>query len=228
VRLFVVKQNRLNSTLQLLKNAIDENRFGKIYMMNINVFWRREQSYYDLASWRGTWENDGGVFMNQACHYMDMLHWLLGPVEKVHAMMGTLARKIEAEDTGVINVKWRSGAMGSMSVTNLTYPKDTEGSITVLGEKGTVRIAGIALNKILTWDFEDSRPEDEVAKAASYETDSVYGFGHEPYYENVVDVLRGKAEPHTDGRSALKTLELLIASYRSARDNKEVGLPLLF
>src|SRR5919202_6513698 len=121
VHLFVVKQNRRNATLQLLKRALDQGRFGRIYMVNINVFWSRPQSYYDSSSWRGTWEFDGGAFMNQASHYVDLLDWLIGPVESVQAYTATLARNIEVEDTGVLNVKWRSGALGSMNVTTLTW-----------------------------------------------------------------------------------------------------------
>jgi UDP-N-acetyl-2-amino-2-deoxyglucuronate dehydrogenase len=226
VRLFVVKQNRRNSTLQLLKRAIDEKRFGRIYMVNINVFWTRPQEYYDSAKWRGTWELDGGAFMNQASHYVDLIDWLIGPVADIQAMTATLARDIQVEDTGVLNVRWRSGALGSMSVTMLTYPKNLEGSITILGEKGTVRIGGVAVNDIQRWEFADSRDYDERVKEANYETTSVYGFGHPLYYKNVVDVLRGMAEPETDGREGLKSLEVLIAAYLSARDGKTVSLPL--
>lgn len=225
VRLFVVKQNRSNSTLQLLKRAVEEKRFGKIHMVHLNVFWSRPQEYYDQAKWRGTWEFDGGAFMNQASHYVDLLDWLIGPVEQVQAMMST-TRNIEVEDTGVMNVRWRNGALGSMSVTMLTYPKNMEGSITILGEKGTVRIGGVAVNDIQHWEFDEPRDYDEQIKKANYETTSVYGFGHPLYYKNVVDVMRGDAEPETDGREGLKSLEVLIAAYLSARDGKTINLPL--
>lgn len=228
VRLFVIKQNRRNSTLQLLKRAIDEKRFGKIYMVHLNVFWTRPQAYYDSAKWRGTWEMDGGAFMNQASHYVDLLEWLIGPVADVQAMTGTLARDIEVEDTGVMNVRWRNGALGSMAVTMLTYPKNLEGSITIIGEKGTARVGGVAVNDIQIWDFADSRDYDELVKSANYETTSVYGFGHPLYYKNVIDVLRGEAEPETDGREGLKSLEVLIAAYMSARDHRTVSLPLTY
>tara|TARA_R110000772_G_scaffold124985_1_gene231611 strand:+ start:888 stop:1937 length:1050 start_codon:yes stop_codon:yes gene_type:complete len=225
VYLFVVKQNRRNTTLQFLKRAIEEKRFGKIYMVHLNVFWTRPQSYYDQAKWRGTWEFDGGAFMNQASHYVDLLDWLIGPVDKVQCMMGT-TRDIEVEDSGVLNVAWRNGALGSMSVTMLTYPKNLEGSITVLGEKGSVRIGGVAVNDIQIWDFEDEKDYDQNIQEANYETTSVYGFGHPLYYSNVIDVLQGKCEPETDGREGLKSLEVLIAAYISARDGKTVSLPL--
>jgi UDP-N-acetyl-2-amino-2-deoxyglucuronate dehydrogenase len=226
VRLFVVKQNRRNSTLQVLKRAIDENRFGRIFMAVINVFWTRPQEYYDSARWRGTWEFDGGAFMNQASHYVDLLDWLVGPVESVQAYTATLARDIEVEDTGVLAVRWRSGALGTMSVTMLTYPQNYEGSITIIGECGTVRVGGVAVNRIEHWSFADKRPGDDRVHEASYDTASVYGFGHALYYDNVIKVLRGEAEPETDGREGLKSLEILIATYLSARDGKRVSLPL--
>ena len=225
VHLFVVKQNRLNSTLQLLKRAVEEKRFGKIHMVHLNVFWTRPQEYYDQAKWRGTWEFDGGAFMNQASHYIDLLDWIIGPVDKVQAMMST-SRDIEVEDTGVMNVRWRNGALGSMSVTMLTYPKNMEGSITILGGKGTVRIGGVAVNDIQHWEFDEPRDYDEKIKTANYETTSVYGFGHPLYYKNVIDVMHGDAEPETDGREGLKSLEVLIAAYLSARDGKTINLPL--
>jgi UDP-N-acetyl-2-amino-2-deoxyglucuronate dehydrogenase len=228
VRLFVVKQNRRNRTLQLLKRAVDLGRFGRIYMVTVNVFWSRPQSYYDSAPWRGTWEFDGGAFMNQASHYVDLLDWVVGPVESVMAYTGTLARNIEVEDTGVAALKWRNGAMGSVNVTMLTYPKNLEGSITVLGERGSVRVGGVAVNKIEHWDFDAPHDMDREVDEASYQTTSVYGFGHPLYYDNVINTLRGEAEPETDGREGLRSLELLIAMYLSARDGKRVSLPLAY
>ena len=226
VRLFVVKQNRRNPTLQLLKRAVDKGRFGRIYLATINVFWSRPQSYYDSAAWRGTWEFDGGAFMNQASHYVDLLDWLVGPIESVQAYTATLARDIEVEDTGVMAVRWRSGALGSVNVTMLAYPKNIEGSITILGESGTVRIGGVAVNEIKHWEFASADDDDARIADASYETTSVYGFGHPLYYDNVLRVLRGEDEPETDGREGLKSLEVLIACYLAARDGRRVSLPL--
>jgi len=226
VHLFVVKQNRRNATLQLLKRAVEMKRFGRIYMVSINVFWSRPQSYYDSAKWRGTWEFDGGALMNQASHYVDLIDWLIGPVESVQAYTATLARDIEVEDSAVLGIRWRSGALGAMSVTMLTYPKNYEGSITIMGEKGTVKVGGVAVNEIEHWEFDEPHPDDERVREASYETTSVYGFGHPLYYDNVIKSLRGEAEPETDGREGLKSLELLIASYLSARDGRRVALPL--
>lgn len=225
-RLFVVKQNRLNATLQALKRAVVEKRFGRVYMIAVNVFWTRPQAYYDSEGWRGRWEFDGGAFMNQASHYVDLLDWIGGPVESVQAYTSTLARNIEVEDTGVAGIKWRNGALGTLAVTMLTYPKNLEGSITVLGERGTVKVGGVALNQIEHWEFDSQCPEDDEAKQSSYATDSVYGGGHTRYYGNVIEVLRGRSEPDTDGREGLRSLELLTAMYISARDGRRVSLPL--
>lgn len=226
VLLFVVKQNRRNRTLQLLKQAIDGDRFGRIYMVSVNVFWSRPQSYYDSAPWRGTWEFDGGAFMNQASHYIDLLDWLIGPVKSVVSYTGTLARDIEVEDTGVAALEWRNGALGTVNVTMLAYPKNLEGSITILGEKGSVKIGGVAVNKIEHWEFATPHEMDTQLDEASYQTTSVYGFGHPMYYDNVIKTLLGQSEPETDGREGLKSLELLIAMYRSARDGRRINLPL--
>jgi UDP-N-acetyl-2-amino-2-deoxyglucuronate dehydrogenase len=226
VRMFVVKQNRRNATLQLLKSAVDKKRFGRIYMVNLNVFWTRPDEYYNSARWRGTWEYDGGAFMNQASHYVDLIDWIIGPVESLQAYTATLARDIEVEDTGVLSIRWRNGALGSMNVTMLTYPRNLEGSITILGETGTVRIGGVAVNEVQQWEFAKPDPDDLKVQDASYQTTSVYGFGHPMYYDNVIKVLRGEAEPETDGREGLKSLEVLVAAYMSARDGKRVALPL--
>jgi UDP-N-acetyl-2-amino-2-deoxyglucuronate dehydrogenase len=226
VYLFVVKQNRRNATLQLLKRAMEKGRFGRVHMVTINVFWSRPQSYYDSAKWRGTWEFDGGALMNQASHYVDLVDWLIGPVESVQAYVATLARNIQVEDTATVGIRWRSGALGSINVTMLTYPKNLEGSITVIAEKGTARVGGVAVNEIQQWQFMDADSDDDLVAKASYATTSVYGFGHPLYYENVIKVLRGECEPETDGREGLRSLELLIASYLSARDGRRVALPL--
>jgi UDP-N-acetyl-2-amino-2-deoxyglucuronate dehydrogenase len=226
VHLFVVKQNRHNKTIAALKKAIDSGRFGRIYLVTSNVFWTRPQSYYAQDSWRGTWEFDGGAFMNQASHYVDLLDWLIGPVESIQSMMATLARNIEVEDTGVLNIRWRSGALGSMSVTMLTYNKNLEGSISILGETGTVRLGGPALNEIQHWQFSDDLDKPEDISQLNYEVSSVYGSGHAAYYENVIKVFRGEAVPQTDGREGLRSLELLVSAYLAKKEGKTVHLPL--
>ncbi|HEX2781142.1 MAG TPA: Gfo/Idh/MocA family oxidoreductase [Gemmatimonadaceae bacterium] len=226
VHLFVVKQNRLNAPIQLVKRAMDKGRFGRIYLANTTVRWTRPQEYYDQAPWRGTWEFDGGAFMNQASHYVDLIQWLVGPVESVIAKTATLARRIEAEDTGIAVMKFRNGALGTIEVTMLTFPRNLEGSITILGEKGSVKIAGTAVNKVETWQFADYDDDDKLIEAAATNPPNVYGFGHEAYYRNVLKVLRGEATPDTDGRAGRKSLELILGIYESAKTGREVPLPL--
>jgi UDP-N-acetyl-2-amino-2-deoxyglucuronate dehydrogenase len=226
VKLFVVKQNRLNPSVQLLKRAVDKGRFGRIYLANTTVRWTRPQEYYDAAPWRGTWEFDGGAFMNQASHYVDLIQWLIGPVESVVAKTATQARRIEAEDSGVAVIKFRSGALGVIEVNVLTYPRNWEGSITVIGERGTAKIGGTAVNKVEHWSFADYDDDDKLIEAASTNPPSVYGFGHEGYYRNVLAVLRGQAQPETDGRAGRKSLELLLGIYQSAKTGRDVPLPL--
>lgn len=228
VHLFVVKQNRLNPPIQLLKRAIDKGRFGRIYSINATVRWTRPQDYYDQARWRGTWEFDGGAFMNQASHYIDLVQWLAGPVESVMAKTATLARRIESEDSGAAVLRFRSGALGIIEVTMLTYPRNLEGSITVLGETGSVKIGGTAVNRIETWQFADYDDDDKAAEAlmGAANPASIYGSGHFGYYENVLAVMRGTASPETDGREGRKSLELILGIYESARTGRNSPLPL--
>ena len=228
VKLFVVKQNRLNPGIKFLKQALDKERFGKIYMANTTVFWQRPQQYYDLAEWRGTWELDGGSFMNQASHYIDLMIWLLGPVDYVFADTDTFARNIEAEDTGAAIVRFKSGAIGVVQVTMLTYPKNLEGSISILGEKGTVKIGGTAVNHVEKWEFEEYDDDDRNIEQLNYQPPNVYGFGHLEYYKNVMDSLKNDTKPFTDGYSGRKALELIIAIYESARTGEKVSLPLKY
>ena len=226
VFLFVVKQNRLNPPIQLLRRAIDKGRFGRIFLANTTVRWQRPQDYYDAAPWRGTWEFDGGAIMNQASHYVDLIQWLVGPVETVMAKTATQARRIEAEDSGVALLKFRSGALGLIEVNVLTYPRNLEGSITILGEKGSVKIGGTAVNRVEHWLFADYDDDDKLIESASTNPPSVYGFGHDGYYRNVLSVLRGEAQPQTDGRAGRKSLELILGIYESAKIGREVPIPL--
>ena len=226
VRLFVVKQNRLNPPIQLLRKAIDKERFGRIYMANVTVRWQRPQEYYDAAPWRGTWEFDGGAIMNQASHYVDLLQWLVGPVESVVAKTATQARRIEAEDSGAAVLKFRSGALGVIEVNVLTYPRNLEGSITILGEKGSVKIGGTAVNKVEHWAFAEYDDDDKLVDSVNTSPPNVYGFGHLGYYQNVLAVLRGEGKPDTDGRAGRKSLELILAIYESAKTGETVPLPL--
>jgi len=222
VHYFVVKQNRFNRSVALLRRALEAGRFGRLYIISSNVYWTRPQDYYEQARWRGTWEFDGGCLSNQASHYVDMVQWMGGAVESVQAFSATLARRIEAEDTIAVNLKFRSGALGSINATNLTYPKNLEGSLTILGERGTVRIGGVALNRIEQWQFDAPDPMDGEVEGANTNPASVYGFGHLPYYRHVLEVLEGEAEPLLTGREGRKSVEIIAAAYESARTGRAV------
>ena len=209
---FVVKQNRFNKTITLLRQALDSGRFGRLYLLSSNVYWTRPQDYYEQAKWRGTWEFDGGALSNQASHYVDMIQWMGGAVESVQAFGATLARRIEAEDTIAVNLKFKNGALGSINATIL------------MGERGTVRIGGVALNKIEQWQFDAPHPMDDEVEQANTNPDSVYGFGHLPYYRHVLDVLDGKAEPLLTGREGRKSVEIIQAAYQSAQTGETVNI----
>jgi len=213
VELFCVFQNRLNTTIQLLKAAIEAGRFGKIYAINSTVIWKRAQAYYDSDEWRGTKALDGGAYLNQGIHFVDAMRYLCGEIVEVQSMLGTLARSIESEDTGSALFRFKNGALGNIFVSMLGR-EDREGSITVLGEKGTVRIGGVALNQIDQWDFDDpSEAQDTLALNTDYHTKSVYGFGHQAYYRHVVDFLNDKGPKPTGGEDGLDSLGLIREIY---------------
>ncbi len=223
-RLFVVKQNRFNPAVQQLRRAVDQNRFGKMVLGTVRVRWSRGQDYYDQAAWRGTWKLDGGVFTNQASHHIDLLQWLLGPVESVKSYISTRLVKIEAEDTGVAILKFKSGALGVIEATTATRPKDLEGSISILGELGSVVIGGFSVNRMVTWNFTDQTPDDEMAQKAITDPPNVYGFGHQPFYEDMLDCLASGRRSMLDGLEGRKSLEIINALYESAATGDEVHL----
>ncbi len=225
VKLFVVKQNRLNVPVQKLRQALEEGRFGKLVMGTVRVRWCRPQRYYDQDAWRGTWAMDGGVLTNQASHHVDLLEWMMGDVESVFAKSATMLVNIEAEDTAVVLLKFRNGALGIIEATTATRPKDTEGSISVLGEKGSVVIGGFAVNKMETWQFDPAREDDsEVMSKYSVNPPDVYGFGHKAYYEHMVSRLEGGSGQIVDGLEGRRSLELIMAIYESVETGKEVFL----
>lgn len=227
VRLFVVKQNRFNVPVVKAREALDGGRFGKLVLGTVRVRWCRDQSYYDQDSWRGTWAYDGGVLANQASHHIDMLAWFMGEVESVYARATTALVNIEAEDTAVATLKFRNGALGIIEATSATRPKDIEGSISILGAGGSVEIAGFAVNKIRTWQFGDNHAADaEVMEKYSVNPPNVYGFGHQAYYEHVVDCLRNNTKALVDGHEGRQSLELIMALYESIASQQEVSLPL--
>lgn len=224
-RLFVVKQNRFNVPVVKLREALESGRFGKLIMGTIRVRWCRRQDYYDQDSWRGTWAFDGGVLTNQASHHVDLLEWMMGPVESVFAKSAKALAKIEAEDTAVVVLKFRSGALGLIEATTATRPKDIEGSISVLGERGTVEIGGFAVNEMKIWQFEETVPaDDDVRTRFSVNPPSVYGFGHQAYYDHVVDCIMNDRQHLVDGLEGRRSLELISAIYESIETGKEVAM----
>jgi len=225
VKLFVVKQNRFNVPVVQLRKALEDGRFGKLIMGTVRVRWCRPQAYYDQDSWRGTWAYDGGVLTNQASHHVDLLEWMLGDVESVFARSKTALVDIEAEDTAVVILKFRNGALGVIEATTAIRPKDLEGSLSVLGEKGSVEIGGFAVNEMKTWNFsEPLDDDDEVIEKYSVNPPNVYGFGHQAYYEHVIDCLNNKTAQLVDGLQGRKSLELINAIYESIETGKEISL----
>jgi predicted dehydrogenase len=225
VRLFVVKQNRYNLPIQKLRSALEEGRFGKLVMGTVRVRWMRPQAYYDQDPWRGTWQYDGGVFANQASHHIDMLMWMLGEPVSVFSKTRTALVNIEAEDTGTAIITFKNGALGIVEATTATRPTDLEGSISILGEHGTVEIAGFAMNHLKTWQFTDKRPDDDdVFEKFSENPPDVYGHGHRRYLQDVVKHLRGEGARLVEGLEGMRSLELVVAMYESVETGREVNL----
>lgn len=225
VKLFVIKQNRFNVPVQRLREALDAGRFGKITMGTVRVRWCRRQDYYDQDEWRGTWAQDGGVLTNQASHHVDLLEWMLGDVETVFAQSRTALADVETEDTAVVCLKFTSGALGIIEATTATRPVDLEGSISILGENGTVVIGGFAVNQMQTWEFEDKTDNDaEVLENYSVNPPDVYGFGHKSYYDHVVDCLANGGPNLVGGLTGRRSLELISAIYESIETGQPVHM----
>ena len=224
-KLFVIKQNRFNLPVLKLREALEQGRFGKLVLGTVRVRWCRHQSYYDQASWLGTWEMGGGVLANQASHHIDLLGLIMGDVESVFALSTTALAKIEAEDTAVAILKFRNGALGVIEATTATRPKDLEGSISILGEGGTVEIGGFAVNNIKVWNFVETKPSDKnVIEKYSVNPPNVYGFGHQAYYEYVVNCISNNSPHFVNGLVGKKSLELINAIYESIKTGREVFL----
>jgi predicted dehydrogenase len=190
------------------------------------VRWCRRQAYYDADSWRGTWALDGGVLANQASHHVDLLQWMMGDVESVHAVGRTALAKIETEDVAAAVVTFRSGAIGIIEATTCARPTDLEGSLSVLGSEGTVEIGGFAVNELKVWRFEQQTTEDEsVIASYSVNPPDVYGFGHATYYVDVVGALKTGRKALVEGIEGRKSLELLAALYESMASGKTTVCP---
>jgi UDP-N-acetyl-2-amino-2-deoxyglucuronate dehydrogenase len=225
IKLFVVKQNRFNVPVVKLREALEAGRFGRLVLGTVRVRWCRTQAYYDQDSWRGTWAMDGGVLANQASHHVDMLEWMMGDVDSVFAISATALVNIEAEDTAVVTLRFRNGALGVIEATTATRPKDLEGSISILGEHGSVEIAGFAVNRLRTWNFTRPLPgDDEVLEKYSVNPPDVYGFGHHAYYEHVVKCILHDQRHLVDGLEGRRSLELITAIYESIETERPVQL----
>src|ERR1700746_1789442 len=225
VKLFIVKQNRFNVPVVKAREALEAGGFGRLLLGTVRVRWCRDQAYYDQDAWRGTWAYDGGVLSNQASHHVDMLEWFFGDVVSVHARATTALAKIETEDTAVATLKFKNGALGIIEATTAARPTDLEGSLSVLGEKGMVEIAGFAVNQIRHWRFIDETAADkEVIEKFSVNPPNVYVFGHQAYYQHVVDCLLNQRAALVDGLEGRKSLELITALYESIETGQEVAL----
>ena len=220
---FVVKQNRFNKPVLQLRRAIDDGRLGRLVMGTVRVRWCRTDAYYQQDSWRGTWAQDGGVLANQSIHHLDLLQWFLGPVTSVFGFGRTALVDIEAEDTAVVTLNFKSGAVGVFEATNAARPVDTEGSVSVLGEGGLVEVGGFAANELKTWNFVDRTEADEsVVGDSATNPQDVYGFGHAEVYRHLQAALSGEAHSLVTAEEALDGIILLHAIYESIETGHQV------
>ena len=225
IRLFVIKQNRFNVPVVKLREALDAGRFGKLVLGTVRLRWCRTQEYYDQDAWRGTWALDGGVLSNQASHHVDLLEWMMGDIESIFAKGITALVDIEAEDTAVVVLKFRSGALGLIEATTAARPRDLEGSLSIMGELGSVEIGGFAVNLMKSWEFVSPLPGDvEVKTKYSVNPPNVYGFGHQAYYQHIVDCIIHEKKQLVDGLEGRKSLELISAIYESIETGQEVPI----
>jgi len=224
LKLFVVQQNRFNPPVKKLKQALDKGRFGKLVLGTVRVRWCRNQDYYDQKSWRGTWAFDGGVLTNQASHNIDMLIWMMGEVESVMAKTATRLVNIETEDTGLSILKFRNGALGVIEATTATRPKDLEGTISILGEKGSVEIGGFFMNELKTWNFVDSDEMDNDIWEKHAKVPNDLAWNHTEFFKDVINSLRDDKKGLIDGFEGRKSVELINAIYESAETGKEIFL----
>lgn len=224
LKIFVVQQNRFNQPIQKLRQALDEGRFGKLVLGTVRIRWRRDQAYYDQKPWRGTWTFGGGVLANQASHFIDMLIWLMGDVESVMAKTATRLVNIEAEDTGVAILKFKNGALGLVEATTATRPKDLEGTISILGEKGAVEIGGFFMNELKVWEFSefDEMDADIWDKFAKVPNEPAWN--HTEFFKDVVRSIKENKKGLVDGLEGRKSVELINAMYESAETGREVFL----
>ncbi len=228
VKVCVCHQNRLNPSVQAMKKAVDEGRFGRMLHGSARVLWNRNKAYYDAAKWRGTWKSDGGTLMNQCIHNIDILRWMMGnDVKQVFAYTDRQTHDyIEAEDIGVAVIKFANGAYGVIEGTVNVYPKNLEETLTLLGETGTVKAGGKSLNVIEQWQFADKDDSAAVKEQFGENPPNIPGLGHTRIYEDVVDAIRNNREPVVSAEDGRRAIELILAIYQSAATGKPVDLPL--
>jgi len=226
LKLAVCHQNRFNPPIQKLRQAIDEGRFGRIFAGTARVLWNRNREYYDKANWRGTWKLDGGCLINQCTHNIDLLQWMIdSEIDSVYGQTGNyLHPYIQTEDYGSIIIKFKNGVIGNIEGTVCVYPKNLKETLTILGEKGTVIIGGLALNKILVWDFEDKIDSlEEIQQKYNTEIPNVYGNGHSPLYKNFIDSIRNNSNPLIDGNEGKKSLSIILMAYKSQKYSRIIN-----
>ena len=222
-------QNRFNKSVQYIRKALEEGRFGKLSHGAAHVRWNRGKSYYDQAPWRGTWAQDGGCLMNQCIHNIDLLRWMMGDdIDEVMAYTDQLQHNyLEAEDLGMAIVKFSNGSYGLIEGTTNVFPKNLEETLYLFGEKGTAKAAGTSDNIIEEWRFADELDNsEEVKEQFSENPPNVYGFGHTPLYADVIDAIKTGRAPLVDAEAGKRALELVLAIYKSAAEHRPVKLPL--
>jgi len=224
LKIFVIQQNRFNPPIQRLKEAINKGRFGRLVLGTVRVRWRRDQAYYDQKSWRGTWAFDGGVLTNQASHHIDMLIWMMGDVESVMAKTTTRLVDIETEDTGIAIMRFKNGALGVIEATTATRPKDLEGSISILGERGSVEIGGFFMNKLKTWNFSTTDEMDIDIWSKFAEVPNEPAWNYTEFFKDVIMSLKDGKKGLIGGLEGRKSIELINAIYESAETGKEIFL----
>jgi len=224
VKIFVVHQNRYNLPIIKAREALEKGRFGKLVMGTVRLRWKRDQPYYDADTWRGTWAYDGGVFTNQASHHIDMLTWFMGPVKSVMAVGVTRLVNIECEDTGAAILRFTNGAIGIIEVTTATRPKDLEGSISILGEKGSAVIGGFFMNELVTWEFTEREPDDDLVFEKYGKNPEGWGYNLAEYLKGVINSINTNQAGLVDGLEGRKSLELISAIYESIETGEEVVL----
>ncbi len=226
LKLAVCHQNRFNPPIQKARQAIDKGRFGRIFASTARILWNRSKEYYDKANWRGTWKLDGGCLINQCTHNIDLLQWMIdSKIDSVYGQTGNyLHPYIQTEDYGSIIIKFKNGSIGNIEGTVCVYPKNLEETLTILGEKGTVVIGGVALNKILVWDFEDKIDSlEEIQQKYNTEIPNVHGNGHSPLYKNFIDSIRNDSIPLIDGNEGKKSLSIILMAYKSQKYSKAIS-----